>query len=117
MIAERLIGIVQPDVARAGGISEARKIILLAHAFHTAYGPHVGMSGAVCAAASLHLAASAPNFLAYECMVFESPFRDHLATAPVASRASLVDGCLALPDGPGLGIEISDEALERFRMD
>jgi L-alanine-DL-glutamate epimerase-like enolase superfamily enzyme len=49
-------------------------------------------------------------------MIFASPFRDELTTKPVASRESLVDGCLLLPDGPGLGIEVSESALATYAM-
>jgi D-galactarolactone cycloisomerase len=117
MLASRSVGIAQPDVTRSGGITETRKIASLARAFHIGYGPHVGFSGAICAAASLHLGASAPNFDSYECMIFASPLRDELAAEPVASRESLVDGCLSLPQGPGLGVTIDEGALERFRAD
>ena len=117
LLAARCIGVAQPDVTRSGGITETRKIASLARAFHIAYGPHVGFSGAICAAASLHLGASATNFDSYECMIFASPLRDELTIEPVASRASLVEGCLPLPQGPGLGITIDEKALGRFRAD
>ena len=116
LLSERLVGVVQPDVTRSGGITETRKIIALASAFHVPYAPHVGFSGAICAAASLHLGAAAPNFISYECMIFASPFRDELTTTPVASRETLRDGCIAVPDGPGLGVEVSEAALERYAM-
>ena len=114
LLASRAIGIAQPDVTRAGGITETRKIAALARAFHIAYGPHVGFSGAICAAASLHLAAAAPHFDSYECMIFASPLRDEVAAKPVASRESLVNGNLPLPEGPGLGVEIDEKALRKF---
>lgn len=111
LIASRAIGVLQPDVARSGGITETRKMIALARAFHVAYAPHVGFSGAICAAASLHLAASAPNFDSYECMIFRNPLRDVITTEPVADRTSLVDGALRVPQGPGLGISVDEAAL------
>ncbi len=114
LLSQRLIGIVQPDVTRSGGITETRKIASMARAFHIAYGPHVGFSGAICAAASLHLGASAINFDTYECMIFSSPLRDEIASKPVASCQGLIDGNLPLPDGPGLGVEIDEKALMRF---
>jgi len=114
LVADRALGLVQPDVARSGGITETRKIAALARSFHTAYAPHVGFSGAVCAAASLHLAAAMPNFDTYECMIFANPLRDEITTAPVADRASVVDGQLAVPTGPGLGVEVDEQALQRF---
>ncbi|MFM7346125.1 MAG: mandelate racemase/muconate lactonizing enzyme family protein [Tagaea sp.] len=115
LIAERLVDLIQPDVARAGGITETRRIAELAFAHHVGYAPHVGWSGAVCAAASLHLAAAMPAFRIFECMVFDNPLRDELTTPLVGDRRSLVDGALDVPQTPGLGIEVDRKVLDRFR--
>ena len=117
LLKDRLVGIIQPDVARAGGISETRDIAALAQAFNVAYAPHVGWSGAVCAAASLQLAAAMPAFTSFECMFIANPLRDALTTEPVGAAKDLVDGQLAVPRGPGLGIEIDWDAVARFRVD
>ncbi len=114
LIASRSIGVVQPDVARSGGITETRKIAHLAHANHVAYAPHVGASGAICAAASLHLAAAMPNFLTFECMVFPNPLKDELTTLIPGDPDQVVDGGVAVPSGPGLGIEVDRTALKRM---
>jgi L-alanine-DL-glutamate epimerase-like enolase superfamily enzyme len=115
LVSERLVGVIQPDVARAGGISETRRIADLADAFHVAYAPHVGWSGAICAAASLQLAAYAPNFLTFECMVFANPLRDAFTTPLAGDRTQLEDGQLVVPQAPGLGVEVDRAALARFR--
>lgn len=117
LLRERLVGIIQPDVARAGGISETRDIATLAHAFHVGYAPHVGWSGAVCVAASLQLAAAMPAFISFECMFIGNPLRDALATEAIGSAATLVDGRLPVPQGPGLGITIDMDAVDRYRVD
>ena len=117
LLRERLVAIIQPDVARAGGISETRDIATLAHAFHVGYAPHVGWSGAVCVAASLQLAAAMPAFVSFECMFIANPLRDALATQRVGSAQDLVDGRLAVPQGPGLGIDIDWDAVQRYRID
>jgi L-alanine-DL-glutamate epimerase-like enolase superfamily enzyme len=116
LIATRSVGVIQPDVARAGGITETRRIADLADAFHVAYAPHVGWSGAICAAASVQLAAAQPNFLVYECMIFANPLREDLLARRVGSFQDLVDGHAAVPDGPGLGVEIDRDALARFTI-
>lgn len=116
-VQHRLVGLIQPDVARAGGISETRDIAALAQAFHVGYAPHVGWSGAVCVAASLQLAAAMPAFASFECMFIGNPLRDELCTLPVGNAASLVDGQLAVPQGPGLGVEINWDAVRRYRVD
>jgi len=115
LIASRAVGVIQPDCARSGGISETRNIAMLAHAHHVPYAPHVGFSGAVCVAASLHLAAAMPNFLTVECMIFPNRLRDGLTLAPVGDPGTLVDGALPVPQGPGLGIEIDRAALAELR--
>lgn len=114
LLAARAVGVIQPDVARSGGISETRKIANVAAALHIPYAPHVGASGAICAAASLHLAAAMPNFLTFECMIFPNPLRDTLLKEPVGSKDTLVDGALPLPRGPGLGVELNMEEVERW---
>ncbi len=114
LLTTRAIGVVQPDVARSGGISETRKIAILADALHIPYAPHVGASGAVCVAASLHLAAAMPNFWTFECMIFPNPLRDDLLTTPVGSVDALENGALPLPAGPGLGIELDMAEVEKW---
>ncbi len=77
-IGDRSIGLIQPDVARSGGITETWRIAELAHSFNVAYAPHVGWSGAICVAASLQLAAAAENCVTFECMVYANPLREAL---------------------------------------
>jgi D-galactarolactone cycloisomerase len=116
MIEDRSLGLIQPDVARAGGISETWRIAELANAFNVAYAPHVGWSGAVCVAASLQLAAAAQNCIIFECMVYPNPLREALLTKTVGEASLLKNGKLPIPQGPGLGIEIDRAALAAHRI-
>jgi D-galactarolactone cycloisomerase len=116
MLQDRSLGLLQPDVTRSGGITETWRIAELAASFNTAYAPHVGWSGAICVAASLQLAAAAESFRTFECMVYENPLRDAFTRPLVGEGSQLIDGKLAIPQGPGLGIEIDREALKRFRI-
>ncbi len=116
MLQDRSLGLIQPDVTRSGGITETWRIAELAASFNTAYAPHVGWSGAICVAASLQLAAAAESFRTFECMVYENPLRDAFTRPLVGEGSQLVEGKLAIPQGPGLGIEIDREALARFRI-
>lgn len=116
LLADRSIGLIQPDVSRSGGVTETWRIAELAAAFHTAYAPHVGWSGGICVAASLQLAAAAETTRTFECMVYENPLRDALAKLPVGEASGLLDGQLAVPQGPGLGIEIDRDVLTRYRV-
>jgi L-alanine-DL-glutamate epimerase-like enolase superfamily enzyme len=116
IIAERLVGVVQPDVARAGGITETRRIASLAHAFNIRYAPHMGQSGAICAAASLQLCSAMPNGWVYECMTYPNPLRDRLSVAPVGEACCLTAaGEMPVPEAPGLGIEVDRAVLAAFR--
>jgi D-galactarolactone cycloisomerase len=110
------IDVIQPDVSRSGGITETRKIWTLATLYNARYAPHVGGSGPVCAAASVQLAASAPNFYTYECSVNPNPLRDELAVEPVGHGSQIEEGYLPVPDRPGLGIEIDERIVEKYRV-
>lgn len=97
--------ILQPALGRAGGIWEGRKIAALAEAAGAQVAPHL-YAGPVEWAANVQLAASLPNILMVE--TIETAFH-----AALISGALKVDGgFVAVPDAPGLGIEV-DEALAR----
>ncbi len=115
LICGRAIGVFQPDCTRSSGITETRKMLTLAHCFGIPYAPHLGAGGAIAAAANLQLAAAAPNFLIFECMIFPSPLRDELATTRPADPDAVRDGTIPIPVGPGLGIEIDRDMLVKFR--
>jgi galactonate dehydratase len=117
LITAGAVGVIQPDPARAGGLTETRRIGLLAYAFNVPFAPHVGFCGAVCAAAGLHLAAALPNFLTYEAMTFANLMRQELATVDVTDPRLLEDSTLPVPTGPGLGIEIDRDFVSRYRID
>ncbi|CAM5762194.1 galactonate dehydratase [Labrys miyagiensis] len=101
-------GIIQPDVANAGGISELVRIASLAEMYGVTFAPH-NPNGPVQAAASLALSAYAQNFA-----MLETRHTNLEWTARLCSYVPRVDrdGYLALPEGPGLGVEI-DEAFLR----
>lgn len=98
--------IAQPDVMHAAGITETMRIAALADTCLVSVAPH-NPGGPVGTMASLHLAAAVPNFRILEQMEAERSLRDRIGTpAP-----ELVDGFLAVPDRPGLGIDIDLDAL------
>jgi L-alanine-DL-glutamate epimerase-like enolase superfamily enzyme len=114
LVEDRTLGLIQPDVARSGGITETWRIAEHAALHHVAYAPHVGWSGGVCAAASVHLAAAAESFLTFECMVFDNPLRQGLTHPVVGDVGGLsAIGMMAVPEAPGLGIALDPEALGR----
>ena len=107
-----LIDVAQPDVGRVGGLTEARRVCDLAAERGRLVVPH-GWKTGITIAATAHLAAVTPHMPFFEFVpqsVAESALRREL----VVDELELVDGLLALPQKPGLGIELNREALERF---
>lgn len=101
--------IVQPDVTKVGGISEERRIAWMAEENGVRFIPH-GWNTALGLAADLQLAAAFANtdFVEY---LTGSPYIDEIVVKPWQLDA---DGMLAIPAGPGLGIELNLEAVQRY---
>lgn len=94
--------ILQPDLCHAGGIFEARLIAGMAEAYYAAIAPHNPL-GPISLASGLQLAASIPNFLCQEQVT--------LGEGYLKDPFIVKEGHIDLPTGPGLGIELDDEAL------
>lgn len=101
--------ILQPDICCAGGILECRKIAAMADAFYVPIAPHNPM-GPVATAVNVHFAASIPNFLILEYIPDDRPARRDLVTEPMR----LVDGYLEIPETPGLGLDLNEEAFPHY---
>ncbi len=118
VLASRAMDIIQPDTCAAGGLSECKKIADMAEAFGVRYNPHVWGTG-IAIAASLQLLAVLPSHTPLSLAPLEPmlefdrtehPIRQAILTQPIEH----VGGMVAVPDGPGLGIEVDREALARF---
>jgi L-alanine-DL-glutamate epimerase-like enolase superfamily enzyme len=116
LVINHTLGLIQPDVARSGGITETWRIAEHAATHGVAYAPHIGWSGGVCSAASLHIAAAAENFLTYECMVFDNPLRQSLTHPVIGDVGGLRDGMLDVPQGPGLGVTLDRAMLAKLTV-
>ncbi|HZP87981.1 MAG TPA: mandelate racemase/muconate lactonizing enzyme family protein [Burkholderiales bacterium] len=118
ILQHRAMDIIQPDVCAAGGLTECKKIAALAQAHAVQCVPHA-WGTAIGLAATIQFLAALPDtppclvpippMLEYE-QTF-NPFRDRLST-PITHDKGWVD----VPTGPGLGIEIDREILERYRV-
>ena len=108
-IARGAVDVLQPDVARAGGISEVVQIAALAAIHGLSVSFHT-WGDAVALAASLHLAAALENSSVMELDCTENPLRSELLREPLEAR----NGFMSPPQGPGLGIELDPRALQRF---
>ncbi|MBM4438973.1 MAG: mandelate racemase/muconate lactonizing enzyme family protein [Candidatus Rokubacteria bacterium] len=107
---KRAADIVNPDVCNCGGILELRAIAQMAEPSFVTVSPHNYNSTTVGLAATLQVSAAIPNFLITEYFVnFEARGRE------VARPAFEVrDGYIAIPQAPGLGIDLDEAALARY---
>jgi D-galactarolactone cycloisomerase len=101
--------IVQPDVTKVGGISEERRIAWMAREHGIRFIPH-GWNTAVGLAADLQLASAFPDTDLVEYLT-GSPFIDDIVATPWRLDG---DGFLAIPQAPGLGLQLNPEALGRY---
>jgi L-rhamnonate dehydratase len=109
---ERLIDachveIVQPDVTRAGGISECMRIADLARRRGRRCVLHAWSTGII-KAATLHVLAAMPDAEYFEYCVQETELNQRL----VDERFELVDGEVEIPTRPGLGVTLDEEVLQ-----
>jgi galactonate dehydratase len=93
--------VLQPDVMHAGGITEVKRMAILADTAYVPIAPH-NPGGPICMLAAMHLAAAIPNFLILEQMEEERALRDHICTNPVRYQ----QGLFTLPTTPGLGTDL-----------
>lgn len=111
MIERSLLNIAQPDCCRAGGITECFRIGQLAGAHGIPVATHT-WSDAVALAANLHLLAGLENGLIAEV----DQTGNELITKLLEEPLCLEDGFLVLPDAPGLGVSVSEEAIEAYAL-
>ena len=110
LLARGAVQYVRPDVCLAGGLTHCKKIAALAEAHHVGVVPHNPLSP-VSTAACVQLAACIPNFALQEYPLGESsPPKSEI----VKSALQLQDGFLIVPDAPGIGIELAEDASERW---
>jgi L-alanine-DL-glutamate epimerase-like enolase superfamily enzyme len=101
--------IFQPDVIKAGGITAMKKLARLCEAFGLPIAPHLAQGTPLQFAATYHVAVSSVNCLISEYWYQPNPFAKGL----FLRMPKLEDGCLIMEEGPGLGVEINEEALRQ----
>lgn len=110
LLEKNAVAVVQPDLCHAGGIFESRKIAAMAETYNVSVAPHNPL-GPISLASCLQLDACTPNFL-----IQEHPTLDDLSDLGhgiLAHPFEVVDGSIPVPVGPGLGIEVDEDALAR----
>ena len=110
LIEREIIDVVQPDTGRAGGLSQMKKIAAMAEAHYCSMAPHDGSLGPVAEMATVHLLATLSNFLILEHLEDDVPQRYEVMTG----QPKIVDGHIIVPDTPGLGIDIVEEAIAKY---
>ena len=116
-LATGALSVLQPDLCHAGGITECRKIAALGEAAYAKVALHCPLSP-LALAASVQLDACMPNFLVQE----HNEVNDrHEEGKTYIGRGYLrepfvldADGCVGIPEGPGLGVEIDEAGMERI---
>ena len=109
-LERRAVDIIQPDSTKNGGLSETRRIAWTAYDHNVQLVTH-GWNTAVGLAADLQLAAAMPVARYVEYLT-PTAYIDDLTVEPFALDA---DGCLPIPDRPGLGIELDPDKLDKYR--
>ena len=108
----KAVGITQPDVTSAGGLTSTRRVATLSDAHNVQCVPHV-FGSAIALGASLQVLATVPGEPMLEFDRTPNPIREDLAVDPITNDGNSVP----IPDAPGIGVEIDPDVLDSFRMD
>ncbi|MDQ3692798.1 MAG: mandelate racemase/muconate lactonizing enzyme family protein [Chloroflexota bacterium] len=111
LIEKTGVDVIQPDVTRVGGISESMRIVRLAELSGTEVVFHSWSTGII-KAATLQLAAACPRIPFFEYCVADTELNKRLVT----ERFPLKNGNVAIPQGPGIGIEIDEDVVREFTV-
>lgn len=110
LIERELVDVVQPDTGRAGGLMQMKKQAAMAEAHGIGFAPHDGSLGPVAEMAAVHLLATLPNFLILEHREDDVPQRYEV----MVPQPTIVNGSILVPDTPGLGVDIVEEAIAHY---
>ncbi|WP_026571046.1 MULTISPECIES: galactonate dehydratase [Sediminibacillus] len=114
LLADGYVDIIQPDLSHAGGITECKKIASMAEAYDVALAPHCPL-GPIALAACLQVDASSHNaFIQEQSLgIHYNKENDILDYIKDRSVFAYKDGYVAIPDGPGLGIEVDEDYVRQ----
>ena len=105
------LSMIQPDIGLCGGITECKKIVDMAYFYDVGFQAHV-CGTPISVAAGVHMEAACPNFTIHEAHV--SSLTNSNVTLGVYDDFTPVNGYITVPDRPGLGQELSEQALARM---
>ena len=112
LIDRARIDVLQPDLSRCGGFTAARKIVHMAEMANVLVVPH-SWSSDLLTAAALHLNAFQRRAVFVEFNTSQGPLSRQLARNPLR----LEDGCVRVPEGPGLGVEVDEDVVRHYRVE
>ncbi len=112
LIREGGVQVAQPDLSRCGGLTHARKIAWIARENSVDICPHAWLTDLL-TAASLHFNATLPRSLFLEYNVSTNPMQRDIIENPIKLNK---DGTMDVPQGHGLGIQIDEKAIARYRV-
>jgi L-alanine-DL-glutamate epimerase-like enolase superfamily enzyme len=115
LIERGRVHILQPDISRAGGVTETMRIAALGHAHGKPVVPHHFKTG-ILGAVSVHLNASIPNRLFQET---PAPGEGSVLNTDLVQPAVQLDseGNIVIPKGPGLGVELDMDVFNKYRVE
>lgn len=111
VIGSGIVDVVGCDPGRCGGITGALRVIGLVEEAHVWFNAHA-WSSAIITAASLALSATTSRCLVFELKPIENPMQHELVERPFQQEGGWID----VPTSPGLGIEVIERAVEKFRL-
>jgi galactonate dehydratase len=106
---KRACHIIQPDLTHCGGLWEARKIAAMAEAYSIAVAPH-NPNGPICTAVAVQYALATPNWIIQEAITSDVPWRNDV----IEGSLDVVDGHIAPPTAPGLGINVNEKEAAKY---
>ena len=113
LLEKRAVDIIMPDVHKCGGLLEARKIADMAHTYYVPMAPHAQASP-IGMMAACHMLATIPNFLVYEWHWGHPDSRTQQWKNFVKEGDIIQKGYITVPDKPGIGVEMNDEAVRKM---
>jgi galactonate dehydratase len=112
LLEQRAADIIMPDLQKCGGLLEGRKIADMAHTYYVPFAPHCVVSP-IGTMASCHVCAAVPNFLVLEWHWIQ---RLELWRSFVQEGEIIDKGFITLPERPGFGVEMNEEAARRAQV-
>jgi galactonate dehydratase len=109
-LEKQAVSVIQPDMAKCGGLLESRKIAAMAEVYNIPIAPH-GMASPLGQTAFAQVAATVPNFMILEWGQYFNANVNRLAGMPKYAA-----GFLEVPDAPGIGVSLNEDAVKELLM-